>query len=430
MAIKPENKIDEYYDAREVMTPNERDIYFTQKLAETINNAYQKSPAAKKIMDSAGVTPAQIKSIKDLELLPITRKPDVIAMQKANPPYGGFLTIPESEIQRVFVSPGPVYEPMQHDTIEWFAESFWAAGFRKGDIAANTFTYHLSPAGILCHEGLKACGATVIPLGTGHTEITVKTILELKADGYVGTPGFLMTVIKQAEEMGYDFKKDFYVKRAWFTGEMLSQSVRQILENDYAIDTYQTYAVTEPGGAIAYECRYKNGLHLMDDYIVEIVNPVNGKQLADGELGEVVVTPIHNPTWGLIRFGTGDLSSIVSDACSCGRTSKKLTGIQGRIGEAVKVRGMFVVSAQAETVFKGFKDIGRWQIAVTRIGERDEITLNLELLDNVPNKSELAVEIEQKFQSMCLVKPDRIDFVPEGTIPKDSKTIIDKRKWD
>ncbi len=430
MAVKLQIRKDEYFDELETMSAETRDEYFKKKLPETIGNAYKNAPAAKRILDEAGVIPEQIKTVKDLELLPVTRKADIIDMQKNYPPYGGFLCIPQDEVQRVFVSPGPIYEPMQHTGIKWFAKSFWAAGFRKGDIAVNTFTYHMSPAGILCHEAIRDCGATAVPVGTGHTEVTVKTMLDLKATAYVGTPSFLMAVIKQAEETGYDFRKDFYVKRAWFTGEMLAPSIRKTLEEDYNIDTYQAYAVTEPGGAIAYECSCKNGLHLMDEYIVEIVNPANGKQLAEGEVGEVVVTPVHNNTWGLIRFGTGDLSSIVDDVCPCGRTSKKLTGIQGRIGEAVKVRGMFVVAKQAESVLSQFKEISRWQISVNRTAQRDEMTITAELCDDACDKIKLAEEIGNKFKSICLINPDKIDFVPAVTLPQDSKTIVDLRKWE
>lgn len=430
MAIEQQTGKDEYFDELETMSSIKRDAYFKNRLAETVANAYKNAPAAKRILDNAGVSPSQIKTLKDLELLPVTRKADIIDMQKRYPPYGGFLCIPEDEVERVFVSPGPIYEPIQHAGIKWFAKSFRAAGFRKGDIAVNTFTYHMSPAGILCHEAIRDCGATAVPVGTGHTEVTVKTMLELKATAYVGTPSFLMAVIKQAEEMGYNFQNEFYVKRAWFTGEMLSPSVRKTLEEDYNIDTYQAYAVTEPGGAIAYECRCKNGLHLMDEYIVEIVNPANGKQLADGEVGEIVVTPVHNSTWGLIRFGTGDLSSIIEDVCPCGRTSKKLTGIQGRIGEAVKVRGMFVVSKQAESVLSQFKEIVKWQIVVNRNAQRDDMTITVELCDDACNRERLADEIGKKFQSVCLVNPDKIDFLPSGTIPQDSKAIVDLRNWE
>ena len=428
MAVKQKRQ-DEYFDKLEVMAADERASYQNQKLAQTVENAYKNAPAAKELLDAAGVKPSQIKTLKDLEKLPIIRKTDLIEMQKANPPYGGLLAIPPQDVERVFLSPGPVYEPIQHSGIKWFAKSFWAAGFRKGDIVVNTFTYHMSPAGILMHEAIRDCGATAIPMGTGHTEILVKTMYDLGVNGFVGTPSFLMAVIKQAEEAGYDFRKDFKVKKAWFTGEMLSLSIRETLEKDYDVDTRQAYAVTEPGGAIAYECYRQDGMHYMDEYIIEIVDPATGKQLEPGEVGEVVVTPVHNSTWGLIRFGTGDLSAYTAEAFPCGRTAHRLTGIIGRADDAVKVRGMFVVARQAEKVFADFKQVSRFQIIVSRRAQRDEMIFCIELADENIDRDSLAEEINRKFQSICLLRADEIEFVAAGTIAGDGKAIKDQRSW-
>ena len=430
MAIK--GKPDEFFDRLEVMSAEARERYINRKLPQTIKHAYQHAPAVKKIFNEAGVSPDQIRSVKDLERLPITRKTDLIDLQKANPPYGGFLTTPPEEVERVFLSPGPVYEPIQHSGIRWFAKSFWAAGFRKGDVVINTFTYHLSPAGILFHEALRDCGATAIPMGTGNTEIQIQTMHDLKVTGYVGTPSFLMTLIKRAEEMDYNFRRDFALKRAWFTGEMLPPSLRKTFEEDYQIATAQTYAVTETGGALAYECREKSGMHLMDEYVIEIVDPETGKQLGPGEIGEIVATPIHNKVWGLVRFGTGDLSSYITEPCPCGRTANRLTGIVGRAGDAIKVRGMFVVAKQAEQVFLGFEEIAKFQISVTRREQRDEMTLKVELKHEATeeDKRRLAKDLDKKFQDVCRIKPDRIDFIKKGTIPEQYQKIVDERTWE
>jgi len=428
MAVKQKRQ-DEYFDKLEVMTADERVKYQNKRLAETVENAYQNAPAVRDLLDGAGVKPSDIKTVEDLEKLPVTRKTDLIEMQKAKPPYGGLLAIPPQDVERVFLSPGPVYEPIQHSGIKWFAKSFWAAGFRRGDLVVNTFTYHMSPAGILFHEAIRDCGATAIPMGTGHTEILVKTMYDLGVSGFVGTPSFLMAVIKQAEEAGYDFKKDFKIKKAWFTGEMLSPSIRQTLEKDYNIDTRQAYAVTEPGGAIAYECYRQDGMHFMDEYIIEIVDPSSGKQLEPGKVGEIVVTPVHNSTWGLIRFGTGDLSAYTAEACSCGRTAHRLTGIIGRADDAVKVRGMFVVAKQAQKVFADFKQVSRFQIVVSRQAQRDEMAFCIELADENVDRDSLAEEINKRFQSICLLRADKIDFVPASTIAEDAKVISDQRSW-
>ena len=420
----------EFFDQLEIMTAEQRRRYANRKLRQTIEHAYHHAPAAKELLDKAGVSPDRIRTVKDLELLPITRKTELIELQKKSSPYGGLVTIPLADINRVFISPGPIYEPHQTENIPWFAKSFWAAGFRKGDVVINTFTYHMSPAGILFHEAIRHCGATAIPMGTGSTDTQIQTMLDLRVTGFVGTPTFLMTIIRRAEEMGYRFSRDFAVGRAWFTGERLPPSLRQTFENDYHIATAQAYAVTEPGGAIAYECNQRSGMHFMDEYIVEIVAPDAGKQLGPGEIGEIVVTPIHNKTWGLIRFGTGDLSSYTDEACPCGRTAHRLVAIVGRAGDAVKVRGMFVVTRQAEQVLLGFEAISRFQLVVGRRAQRDEITLKAELKDEAADKERLTQEINERFQAMCRVKLDAIEFIPPGTIPEKHDVIADKRTWD
>ena len=424
------NKTDEVFDELEIMSAEARENYLNQRLSQTVDHVYRHAPAVKQMLDKAGVSPAQISTVKDLERLPITRKTDLIDQQKAHPPYGGFLTIPPEEVDRIFISPGPIYEPVQTASIQWFAKSFWAAGFRKGDVVINTFTYHMSPAGMLFHEALRDCGATAVPMGTGNTEIQIQTMYDLKINGFVGTPSFLMTIIKRAEEMGYDFHRDFSLKRAWFTGEMLAPSLRKTFEETYRIATAQTYGVTETGGALAYECRQKSGMHLMNEYVIEIVDPETGKQLGPGEVGEIVVTPVHNKVWGLIRFGTGDMSSYITEPCPCGRTANRLTAILGRSGDAVKVRGMFVVAKQAEEAVLSLAPISQFQMVVKRRGQRDEMTLRIELKDEAIDKKKLADDLNNRFQNLCRLKIDSIEFVEKGIIPEEHEKIVDERTWE
>jgi phenylacetate-CoA ligase len=427
MVIKA--KEDEFFDELETMSPATRDKYFNQKLAEVINYAYRKAAAVKKMLDEAGISPDQISTVKDLEKLPITRKTDLLDMQKEKAPYGGLVAVPVEQVERVFISPGPIYE-IQSSNIKWFAKSFWAAGFRKGDVVVNTFTYHMSPAGILFHEAIRDCGATVVVTGTGNTDLQIQIMRDLKVTGFVGTPSFLMTIIKRAEEMGHNIKRDLYLQRAWFTGEMLPTSLRNTFEEDYRIATFQAYAVTEPGGAIAYECHQKSGMHLMDEYITEIADPETGKRLGPGEIGEIVVTPIHNTSWGLIRFGTGDMSSYITEPCSCGRTANRLTGIVGRTGDAVKVRGMFIVAKQVEQTIMSFGEVSRFQLTVGRQQYRDEITLKLELNVTDVDEAKLAEDLNRKFQDTCRIKIDKIEIAEKGSISEDKQGIVDERTWE
>jgi phenylacetate-CoA ligase len=418
-----------YFDELETMSSEEREKYQSLKLREVMEYAYLHSSATRNLLDFVGMSPVDFKSAEYLDRLPIIRKTDIIEMQKAKPPFGGLLAIPQQEIERIFISPGPIYE-YQPAGIQWFARSFYAAGFRPGDVVVNTFTYHMSPAGVLFHEGLRQCGATVVVMGTGNTDALVRAMLDLKINGFVGTPTFLMSVIKRTEEMGYDFCQHFNIKKSWFTGEMLTLSLRRTFEEKYHISTSQAYAVTEPGGAIAYECEEKCGMHLMDDYIVEIVDPHTGKQVIPGEVGEIVVTPLHNKSWGLVRFGTGDMSSLITQPCPCGRTAHRITGIVGRSGDAVKVRGMFVVARQAEQVISNFASVAKFQILVDRKNDRDEMNLRVEVKDNSVDKGLLLDDINRKFQETCRLKLDYIELVSPGTIPDPHSTIEDVRKWE
>jgi phenylacetate-CoA ligase len=423
-------KKSDFFDALEGMTLEEREHYQTIGLRKALAHAYAHAPSAKAIFDQAGIKPSAVKTVKDLEKLPIFRKGDLIKLQQANPPYGGFLAVPEAVVERVFITPGPIYGPHQTEGISWFGKTIYAAGFRKGDIVINTPTYHMSPAGMLFHEGVRACGATVIPTGVGNVDAQIKTMLDLKASGYTGMPSFLMTIIKRAEEMGHDFRRAFALKRAWFTGEMLGPALRKELEERYGIDTYQCYAATDLGGCVAYECREKAGMHFMDEYIIEICDPDTGKQLGPGEQGEIVATPIHNPCWGLIRYGTGDISSYMTEPCPCGRTAYRISGIVGRTADAVKVRGMFVIAKQAEQVFSEFKQIAQFQLIVSRSGERDELIVKIELTDESIDEARLSVLLSERFPQVCRVRLDRIEYVPKGTIPTERKTIVDERKWE
>ena len=417
----------EFYDAaKETMSVEDRERYQNERLRDIVEYAYHHAPAAKEKMDRAGVTPGQIKTIKDLEKLPITRKDEFTEQQKANPPFGGFLAVPT--LKAIFVSPGPIYEPEDpEEQFEVIAKALYATGFRAGDRAIITFSFHLVPAGIRMAEALTRLGVTWVPTGVGNTELQLEIIRDLQITCYLGTPSFLGLIIKKAEELGYDFRRDFQLKHAWFIAEMLSPSLRQSFEQDYGISTAQGYGTAELG-TLAYECLQKSGMHIPEEVIVEIVDPETGRQLGPGEVGEVVATPF-NKIYPLIRFGTGDLSSLTTEPCPCGRTSYKLTGVLGRVGEEVKARGMFIHPRQVQEVMARFDQISRFQVVVRLHEHRDEITINLELKDETINKEQLANSLIKNFQDVCRVRPDKVEFLAKGTIPEGGKVILDERVW-
>ena len=423
------DRIGFYEKEWETESPEAREKRQAAWLKETVQYAYAHCESVKEKMDEAGVGPDAINSIEDLEKIPITPKRDLVQLNKEKGPFGGFLGVDPSELKRIYISPGPIYDPHgREEDVFSLQPLFYNAGFRKGDRVLNTFSYHLTPAGIFCDEAINALGCVLIPTGVGNTEVQLKTMLDLKANGYIGVPSFLMSLIKKAEEAGYDFNKDFSMEVAFVAGEILPDSMRKTLEETYHIIVRQGLITADIGG-ISYECQEKNGMHYSEHRIVEIVDPQTGKQLGPGEIGEVVVTPLLHKTYPLIRLGTGDLSYYEDDPCPCGRTSRRMMKIVGRVDQVTKVRGMFIHPSQVQEVAAAFKEIERVRVRVDREGERDLMFFDIELSEGVSGTDVLKSRIEEKIREVLKLRGDVI-FVEKGTIPEDAKVIEDVRKWD
>jgi len=412
-----------FFDAKETMTTTKRLAYYNQSLSKMVRLGYKKSSRIKKILDERNIDPTKIKTIKDLEKLPLISREQLVKLEMEEPPFGGFCE-KDVKTDRIFTSPGPVYEPHLTEKDPIWGRGYYAAGFRKEDVVLNAFSYHMVAAGLTFHSGLRRVGATVIPSGASSTENQIQLIRDLGATGYTGTPSFLMAIIKKAEEMGYSFKDNFKIRRASFVAEPLQPSLREKFEKEYAIDTYQMYGATEVGD-IAYECKQKNGWHICEEVIVEIVDPTTGKQLGPGELGEVVVTRLNN-IFFLFRFGTGDLSRFIKERCPCGRTSFRLMGISGRVGEATKVRGMFIAPSQLKLVSSKFGDV-KLQALVDRVEFKDYLMVRVEA--GPEDHGKLEAEFEKVFKEICTVKIDKLEFIEKGTLSDKDSLIVDRRSW-
>jgi phenylacetate-CoA ligase len=300
------------------------------------------------------------------------------------------------------------------------ARIFRHAGFKRGDIALNTLSYHLVPAGLLLDAGLQGAGATVVPSGVGNTELQVKLLLDLKITGYAGAPSFLMTLIKKAEELGLNFKEKFALRKALFTAEPYPPSLRQQFEGVYGLQTLNVYATAELG-FLAYDDATKSALQIAEGVVVELVDPQTGKRVGVREPGEVVVTTF-NETYPLVRLGTGDMAIYTDDAF------QKFM-LVGRAGEAVKVRGMFVHPNQVKLALIKFPAIARVQGIVTRPDNiRDQWTLRVELADASANRDALANDFSEAVKNVCRVSVDQVEFV--ATIAADAKVMVDERKWE
>jgi phenylacetate-CoA ligase len=377
---------------------------------------------------AAGMGPTDILSLEDLQSLAITPKAQMRQLQQASPPFGGFLGVEMDKLRRIYTSPGAIFDPEGHQADYWRLQGvFFNTGFRPGDRILNTFSYHLSPGGLMCDEALSGIGCTVVPGGIGNTETQVQLMAELKLTGYVGVPSFLQAIIELAEQEGKDFRRDFHLEIAVTAGEMLTAASRSRLEEDYGILVRQ-FLATADVGAIAYECSEKNGMHFADYRIIEVVDPETGKQLGPGQVGEVIVTLLENPVYPLIRFGTGDLSYYEEEPCPCGRTSPRLMKLVGRVDQVTKVRGMFIHPSQVEEVVAAFPEIQTAQAVVEREQDRDKLTFRA-VLAATSSQEAMASALQEKIRNVLKLRADLV-FVGENDIKEPEKRILDLRKWE
>jgi len=359
--------------------------------------------------------------LADLERIPITRKERLPNLQAQVLPFGGWLGQAMGDVRRIFVSPGPIYEPEGRGPDYWrFAPALYAAGFRSGDVVLNSFSYHLTPAGHMIDGALEALGCVVVPAGVGNTEVQVKVLHDLSTTGFIGTPSFLAAILARVSTAGE--KSPLQV--AFVSGEPLSERLRKELEQAHGLRISQGYATADVG-LIAYECPMRSGLHLTDRVIVEVVDPASGLHREEGELGEIVISHL-NPLYPLLRLGTGDLSRFVPGPCACSRTAPRLQRIIGRVGEAVKVRGLFVHPHDLDRAMARHPEVRRYQAVVTRTGHQDELTVRVEASSSTAEA--LRTAVEESVREFLRLRAT-VEILPAGTLGEDEKMLVDRRTW-
>jgi phenylacetate-CoA ligase len=392
----------------ERLTTAERIEYRERWLRALVAHAYDHAPAMRERIPSR---------VAPLDAIRITRKDELIDLQRAAPPFGGFLGVPLADVARLFLSPGPLFDPQGLAPDYWrWAGALRAAGFEAGMVVHCAVSYHGTPLGWMFDGALRELGCTVIPAGTGNTELQVQMLRGLAASGYVGTPSALRILYEKAAELGAD---GFTLRRAFVAGEMLPPSLRRELQ-DRGPTVCQGYGTADLG-ALGYECLERDGMHVPADAVVEIVDPRTGEALPTGTVGEVVAT-VNERTYPIVRFGTGDLALLTEDPCRCGRAGERIVRIVGRVGDAVKVRGMFVHPRQVDEVVARFPQVVRWQMVVTRDGARDVLTLR------VVSAGELdRARLAQTVQDVIKVRPEveRADGLAD-----DAPRMRDLRTWE
>lgn len=415
----------QFFDALETRTPDQREAALLAALPAQVAHARKTAPAFAALLKD--VDASAVSSRAALARLPVIRKTELQEMQQAaraqagGNVFGGFSAIGfGAAMPRVFASPGPIYEPEGTAKDYWrMARAIYAAGFRPGELIHNCFSYHFVPAGSMMETGAHALGCTVFPGGTGQTEQQVQAMRELQPAGYIGTPSFLKIIVEKAAEMGLGLPS---VKKAMFGGEAYPPSLRDWF-SERGIQGYQCYATADLG-LIAYETEAREGLVLDEGVIVEIVRPGTGDPVAEGEVGELVVTSL-NPDYPLIRFGTGDLSAVLPGACPTGRTNTRIKGWMGRADQTTKIRGMFVHAKQVDAIVKRFPEIARARLVVTGEMANDVMTLQVESAQPAEG---LSARISEAIRDVTKLRGD-VAMVQVGSLPNDGKVIEDARSY-
>jgi phenylacetate-CoA ligase len=406
----------DYYDARETHPPSEREQELFSRLPGVLRSAMAAPAYAERLQ---GVDPAAITDRAALAALPVLRKADLPTLHKAAPPFGGFVPGFPGSFGRLFTSPGPIFEPEPIHADSWRgARALFAAGFRPGDVVLNTFSYHLTPGGFIFDSSARALGCAVIPAGPGNTDAQFELIEAYRPIGYSGTPDFLKILLDAAVSAGRDASS---IKRALVSGAAFPKSLQDEVRSR-GIDAYQSFGTADLG-LIAYETQARDGMVVNEDLIVEIVRPGTGEPVADGEVGEIVVTSLdtHHP-W--IRLALGDLTAALPGVSPCGRTNMRIKGWMGRADQTTKVKGMFVRPEQIAEIGKRHPELGRLRLLVTREGEADVMTLACECA--APTEA-LRTATAATLRAVTKLQ-GTVELVTPGNLPNDGKVIADERK--
>jgi phenylacetate-CoA ligase len=405
----------DHYDALETRPPALREAELFSRLPDTLRKAMAAPAYAEHLkgIDSAGVT-----SRAALARLPVLRKADLPALHKAAPPFGGFVSGRPGSFGRLFTSPGPIYEPEPVHADPWRgARALFAAGFRPGDVVLNTFSYHLTPGGFIFDASARALGCAVIPAGPGNTEAQFELIEAYRPVGYSGTPDFLKILLDAADAAGRDLSS---IKRALVSGAAFPKSLQEEI-NSRGVDAYQAFGTADLG-LVAFETEAREGMVVNEDLILEIVRPGTGEPVAEGDVGEIVVTSL-DPDHSWIRLAIGDLTAALPGASPCGRTGMRIKGWMGRADQTIKVKGMFVRPEQIVEIAKRHPELGRLRLVVTREGESDVMTLKAEAAN--PDTT-LREAVNTTLRSVTKLG-GTVDWVAPRSLPNDGKVIADER---
>ena len=414
----------ELFDALEARDPAARERDLLSALPALVAQAQATAGWAGILQ---GVNAGEITSRQALAQLPVTRKADLKERQHAALPFGGLNSTPVQKLSRIFMSPGPIFDPEGRSEDYWrYARPLHALGVRSGDIIQNCFAYHFTPAGLMVEGGAAKLGCPVIPAGSGQTEMQVQAMTLLRPTVYAGTPSFLKIIIEKALEMGADISS---LSKALVGAEALPPSLRNWLQEHGVAHVLQTYGSADIGN-IAYETltdgTLNPGMVIDESLLLEIVRPGTGDPLPVGEVGEVVITSF-NPDYPLLRFATGDMSAVLPGISPCGRSNTRIKGWMGRADQTTKIRAMFVHPSQVAEIARRHPQIRKARLVVSGEMANDVMTLHCEVTDPTSMNDQLDA-IVASIRDITKLRGD-VKLVAAGSLPNDGKVIEDARSY-
>ena len=411
-----------------------------RRLRTTVERAFNNVPHYRRVLQSQGMEPGDVRTLDDLAKLPFTVKKDF----RDNYPFGLF-AVPQNEIVRYHSSSGTTGKPTvvgytRNDLAMWaelMARSLVSAGTTRNSVVQNAYGYGLFTGGLGVHYGAELVGAAVIPISGGNTQRQVMVMKDFGTDILTCTPSYALFIAEVIEEMGIK-KEDLRLKAGIFGAEPWSENMRQQIETRLGITAIDIYGLSEIiGPGVAIECEEKCGLHIFEDHFMpEIINPGTGDVLPYGEKGELVLTTISKEALPIIRYRTRDITTLTVEPCICGRTHVRMDKVTGRSDDMIIIRGVNVFPTQVESILL---EIGEtephYQLVVTRQGSLDMLEIQVEVSERMfSDKIKRLEELEKKIHSQVdsiLGISAKIRLVEPKSIPRSegkAKRVIDKRE--
>ncbi|WP_319466627.1 phenylacetate--CoA ligase [uncultured Pseudodesulfovibrio sp.] len=430
------------YDVHNETLPRE-DLEKLQlkRLQALCDRVYATVPFYKKKFDEKGIKPADIKSLKDISLLPFTQKQDL----RDQYPFGLF-AVPKDQIVRIHSSSGTtgkatVVGYTKRDIENWgqlMARAYMAAGANSSDTVHNAYGYGLFTGGLGAHYGAEALGATVVPISGGATRRQVTLLKDFAPDVICCTPSYALFLAETGEEMGIDIR-ELPLRIGIFGAEPWTNEMRSEIERKLGITAIDIYGLSEVmGPGVAIECaEAQDGLHIQEDhFLAETIDPVSGEPVAKGEEGELVFTTLTKEGIPLIRYRTRDLTTLNTTPCKCGRTTARMQRVTGRSDDMLIIRGVNVFPSQIESILIETEGLTpHYQLIVDRQGNLDTLEIQVEVnesifSDEIKNLQRVETKVMKNIKEFLgvtakvkLVNPKEI----ERSVGK-AKRIIDKRK--